>query len=368
VIALAAVGLAGWIGVRVKSALRTRAALGADRARTAAAAAADTGPGASLVRGTPATWRPRVSLDGTLAPWQQTDLGFKAPGRLASIRVHVGDRVKKGEVLATLDATEALASVQAAEAQVKVAEAQLALASDAAERTSQLIGGGAAAAQSGVQVREQRALASAQRDAARAQLALAAATLSNHTLVAPFSGFVTRVPAGAGAIVAPGVGLFRLEDTTRLKLVATVGDEEAAMVKPGVAVEVRVGGRRYGARVLSVLPSVDASTRRVPVEAEVDNDGALRAGLFVRAEAVGERELPVLRLPANVLRPGSQDEVMVVKDRRLAPRQVRFATEADGSLLVRSGLAAAEVVLVSPSAEAHEGDPCDATLPPPLKN
>jgi RND family efflux transporter MFP subunit len=352
----------GWFGVRVRDAMHTQAALASERAQ--AAKAAETGEhkssgGARVVTGAVEKWRPIIGLEGTLQPAREAELGFKAAGRLDSIRVRLGSNVRAGDTLATLDDTEARAQVQAAEAQVRASTAQLALADDSARRMTTLAGSGAATEASGVQSGQQKQLASAQLDAARAQLQLARANLKNHTLAAPFGGSVTKVPSGTGAIVNPGQPLFHVSDTSNLKLAATVGEGDASLVKSGAEVQIAVGGGMVKGKVTVVLSSVDAATRRVPVEAAVTNSGdaPLLGGSFVRAQVLAPGEIPVLRLPQNTLRPGSQDEIMVVKDGRLQRRRITFGSSSDGALLVRSGLAAGESVLLAPSPEAQDGDP-----------
>lgn len=365
VLALALVGLGGWFAVRLRAALHTQHALAAERAAVAQAAArtAPTSTAApALVRPHAEIWQPEVELEGTLQPVREADLGFKVQGRLQQIRVKLGDHVSAGQTLATLDDDEARAQVHAAEAQVRAAEAQLALAADSARRTSTLVGSGAAAQASGVQTSQQRSLAEAQLDSARAQLALAQAALANHVLKAPFAGAVTKVPSGAGAIVSPGVPLFHLQDTSVLKLSAAIGEADAPLVKPGAPVEVRADGRRVPGRVVAVLTSVDPSTRRVPVEADVDNRGPnpLFGGAFVRASVIGLQPVQVLRLPASALRPGSQNEVLVADGGRLRLRHVLFNRAADGAVLVRSGLGPGAEVLAAPAPEAQDGDPLPA--------
>jgi hypothetical protein len=65
----------------------------------------------------------------------------------------------------------------------------------------------------------------------------------------------------------------------------------------------------------------------------------------------------VLRLPHDVLRPGAQDEVMVVLDGgRLEARRIVLAVDKDGTLLVRRGLTASEKVVAKPKPEAKTGD------------
>jgi len=357
-------GLLWWFGLRVKAATSTQAALAAERDQTAKQAASVKAQGkpaavnAATVSGVAQTWKPEISLDGTLQPSRETDLGFKAAGRLAAIRVKLGDRVSSGAVLATLEDNEAAAQVKAAEASVRAAEAQVALAEDASKRTTTLLGTGAATQANGVQVEQQKSLAVAQLDGARAQLSLVQANLKNHVLTAPFSGSITKVPAGPGAFVSPGMPLFHVQDTSTLKLVGTIGEADARLVHAGATVELRLDGRVIQGKVTAVLSSVDAQTRRVPVEAEVKNDATapLLGGSFVRATIVGLPATPVVKLPASTLRPGSQDEIMVVKDGHLSTRHIAFALAGDGALLVRAGVHTDEAVLVSPSAEAQEGD------------
>lgn len=312
---------------------------------------------AATVRGAPVTWTPVVPSEGTLAPVRDVDLAFEASGRLSTLRVKAGDRVRRGDVLAVLDAAEASAQVRAATAQVRAAEAQLALADDALRRTQGMVSAGAAPEANGVEAAAQRALAAAQLDGARAQLSLARTALSNHTLSAPFAGFVTRVPSGTGGVIAAGVPAFHLSDSSTLKLQGTVSDADAVLVSPGCDVEIVAQGRTVRAKLVAVLSSVDPQTRRVPIEAEAPNDDAapLLAGTFVRARIFGKEPTNVLRLPAAALRPGSQDELMVVSGGRMHARHVPFARDADGSLLVRAGLDAGEEVLAAPASNATDG-------------
>jgi membrane fusion protein (multidrug efflux system) len=206
-------------------------------------------------------------------------------------------------------------------------------------------------------------LAQAQVDSARAALDLATAALANSTLAAPFSGYVTKVPSGPGAIVNPGAPLFHLQETATLRLVGSVGEADAPLVKKGAVVEISAQGRTIEGTVTAVLGAVDAATRRVPIEAQVNNDGPtpVLAGAFVRAQVRGVGAVPIVRLPPGSLRVGSQDEVMVIDAGRLRTRRILFATAEGGDILVRSGLSATDTVLVGAAAEAKDGDPAPAT-------
>lgn len=352
-------GLVAWTSTRIATATKAQAALAQKRAVEAEknVAAAKQPERVSVVVGQAATWLPSVVLDGTLAAQQSASLGFKVGGKIGSLKVKVGDQVRAGSLLATLDSTEASAQAAASAAQVRAAEAQLALAQDSARRTLAMVQSGSFAEASGVQSTQQHALAQAQLDAARAQSSLARVSLGNHTLTAPFAGTITKVPDGIGAVVAPGATLFEIMNTKVLKLSTTVSEHDANLLAPGAAVVVELETGKAVGRVSAVLGTVDPRTRRVPVEASFDNPGFLRAGAFVQAHVDAKTEIAVQRLPHDVLRPGSQDEVLVVRDGgRLEVRHVVLAVDKDGSLLVRRGLDPGDQLVAKPKPEAKSGD------------
>jgi RND family efflux transporter MFP subunit len=352
-------GLVAWTGTRVATATKAQAAVAEKRAADAQrnAAAAKQLERVSVVQGQAATWLPSVELDGTLAAEQSASVGFKVGGKIGSLKVKVGEPVRAGQLLATLDANEAGAAAAASAAQVRAAEAQLALAQDSERRTQAMVQSGSFAEASGVQSAQQRALALAQLDAAKAQASLARVSLANHTLTAPFAGTVTKVPDGIGEVVGPGAPLFEIVNTKVLKLSTTVSEHDANLLTPGAPVALELETGKVTGRVSAVLGTVDQRTRRVPVEASFDNPGFLRAGAFVKARVDAKNEIRVVKLPHEVLRPGSQDEVVVVGEGgRLDVRHVVLAVDKDGSLLVRRGLLESDKVVTKPKPEAKTGD------------
>jgi RND family efflux transporter MFP subunit len=361
VLGLVVVAVLVLVGVRIKSAMSTRATAAEQQKTVVAQVVAESNrpPAVRVVNGTAGTWVPRLPLEGSLSPLREADLGFKVPGRLAAIKVRVGDKVRAGQVLATLEEAEAAVQLQAAQAQLQAAEAQAALATDSARRTQVMVSSGAQSEAAGVQAQQQHKLAEAQRDAARAQVEAARRSRVNHTLTAPFAGTVTKVPTAAGAVVAPGMPLFHLSDLSTLKLVGTVSEGDAPHAKVGATVEILSNaGDEVVARgkVVAVVPALDPQTKRVPVEVLIAaGESPLLAGALVRARIVGAQPLPVVRLPAGVLRPGSQDEVLVVHQGKLSVRRVEHAIAPDGSLQVRRGVSPSDAVLAQPWPEARDG-------------
>jgi len=358
VLLAAGLGLAGWMAVRVQEAEKAKAVVAVQRAEDNKKQLADLQAvrQVEVTRGTADSWVPVVDIDGTLVAGQTADLGFKAGGRLQTVSVTIGAEVKVGQLLATLDSSEAAAQLSAARAQVRASEAGLALAEDSEKRTAPLVQSGVVAEASGVQTSQQKALSQAQLEAAKAQEALAQVALSNHRLTAPFSGTVTRAPDGLGAVVGPGTPLFQVSSLGTLKLQGTVGVEDAALLRVGAPINVSFEGGQAEGTITIVLGTVDAGTRRVRVEAAVPNPtGALRAGTFVRAQVTAKDGIPILKLPHDVLRPGTQNEVLIVQGNVLASRRIAFSYAKSGELLVRHGLAPEDQVVRDPKPEDTTG-------------
>lgn len=358
-IVVGVVSVVGFVGVRVKQATAKRAQLSGERAE--AQAAADKKEPVQWAQPEPVTYKARIEVTGTLKPWREAEVGFETPGRLVQIPVAAGDTVRAGQVLAVLDASRAGAQVSQAESQIRAAEASLALAEDNMKRTDQLVATKSIPEAQAEQARQQVALAKAQLDGARAGAQIARSGAGLHSITAPFPGLVTRAPTGVGAVVNPGVPLIRVEDTARFRLSATLSEEDAWVVTVGAPAQVTYRDRTVTGKVVAMVPSLDQSTRRAPVEIEVPNDpkAPLLAWGFVRATLGGKGEASGLKIPPAAHRGGSQDEIVVVSQGKAKILKVSHFVEEDGSWIVRSGLAATDKVLVSPSPDLHDGDPVD---------
>jgi RND family efflux transporter MFP subunit len=225
-----------------------------------------------------------LELAGDVRPDQSADLGFKIGGQLQSVRVKRGERVKKGQVLATLGATEARAQLAQADAAVAQARAQVELAHDNEARASSLVAANAAPGSQATAVKLQSRIAEAALLQANAARDLAQATLGNHELLAPFDGEVVKVPDGVGQIVTPGTLLFRFESLDKLVLRTTVSENDVDRIKVGDEVVIESLGKKVKGKVRLVLRSLEASSRRAPVEVAVPNETrGLIAGSYVRA-------------------------------------------------------------------------------------
>lgn len=364
IIALAlGLGFAGLLAVRVKQALGKKDAVAGER--TAAQERAQHKEPSKTAHPVATKWVPRVDLTGTLKPWRDADVGFETGGRLMRVGVSVGDKVTAGQLLAVLDTSRAAAQVGQAESQVAAAQASLSMAQDNLKRTEALAATKSVPEQQVEQARSQVALAKAQLDGATATTHIARTGAGLNSISAPFPGIVTKAPTGIGSVVNPGVALVHIEDNSRFRLSATIGEEEVPFAKVGAPVKFLYRERVVDGKVVAVVPSLDQATRRAPVEIEVPNSSSdLLAWSFVRGRIIGGAEVDAVRVPALARRPGSQDEVVKVEIGpegmgRAKIAKVSFAVDEDGTLVVQRGLTAADLVLLSPNPDIKDGDAVD---------
>ena len=267
-----------------------------------------------------------VRLPAQLTAYEAVDVYPKVTGFVRQIRVDRGSRVKKGELIAQLEAPELVAQRGEAESKYQSAESQLLAAqaklgsdeatfkrmSAASKVPGVIAGNDLDVAQKNVQV-DQANVAGLQKTVQAARDALrAVAELENYlNIAAPFDGQVTARYVHPGALVGPAGGpggsspLLRIETLTRLRLVVPVPEYDAAGVPNGTQVSFRVPafpGRTFRAPIARISHSVDEKTRTMPVELDVrDPRGELVSGSFCGVDWPVRRNYPTLFVPASAV-------------------------------------------------------------------
>jgi RND family efflux transporter MFP subunit len=336
-----------------------------DKAAPPAAAASAPRPSLTVTATAPqnSRWPVVISANGNISAWQEASIGAEAQGlRLTEVRAQVGDRVKRGQVLALLSADTLAAEVAATRAGVAEAEANQAEATANAERARQLQTSGAISAQQINQYVTAEATAKARAASLRAQLKAAEVRLSQTRIAAPDDGVISARAATVGAVVQPGQELFRLIRKERLEWRADVAASELARIQPGQKVSVvPAGGSAVTGMVRVVAPTVDAATRNGVVFVDLAKSESAKAGMFARGEfAVGEREGVTLPASAVVLRDGFHWVFQLGADNRVAQRKVsvgtRFSDKTGDRIEITSGLAKDARVVADGAGFLADGD------------
>jgi RND family efflux transporter MFP subunit len=317
-------------------------ALGAHAADKPAAATAKPALTVTVVQAQAGQLSQTVRANGSIAAWQEAIVGAEANGwRLAEVRVNVGDRVRKGQVLATFSSDIARAELAQSQATVAEAEAALAEAVANAQRARDLQQSGALSAQQINQMLTMERTAQARLDALRAAVQLQQLRLAQTQVLAPDDGVISARSATVGAVVPAGQELFRLIRQGRLEWRAEVAASELALLQPGQAVSVvPAGGTAIVGKVRMLAPTVDASTRNGLVYVDLPpQGGTARAGMFARGEfAIGQSAGMTLPQSAVVLRDGFAYVFRVGADNKVTRTKVTIGRRVDERIEIVAGL------------------------------
>lgn len=227
-----------------------------------------------------------LSGTGTLKPRKEAKLGPKATGNLTSIRVDEGDTVKKGEVLFTLDASQAHIGVEQAKAGLQAAK----VARDSAElsykRTKALSATGAVAPATLDQVQARYDGAKAQVEQAQAALSMAQRYAADTVTRSPINGVVTAKLKNVGetATMMPPTIVLVVDDIDVLELHARLPERALSYVKAGDTIHVHIPSLETNrdVKIKRVNPAVDPRSRTIEVVADLDNkDHKLKPGMLV---------------------------------------------------------------------------------------
>jgi RND family efflux transporter MFP subunit len=343
-------------------------------------------------------------LTAEFTPYQDVDVMAKVSGYVRTIRVDIGDHVRQGDLLATLEVPElqdeegkaaagvsaAQANIITAQAAVRRAEAQADIAHlsyqrilDVSKKEAGLVprqeidvaqsrdleaAAQLASAQSAVQAaQENQTVASSERSQAGVMLQYA-------TIRAPFSGVITKRYANTGSMIQAGTSsqtqampVVRLAQNNVLRLMLPVPVTAVASIHNGQPVDVNVItlGRTFPGRVTRYADSLQTSTRTMETEVDVKNtDGTLVPGMYAEVHLHLADRPGALSVPLDAVDGlGTNSEnVWLVQGSRLHQIPVRTGIQTATRIEILSGLKSGQQVVVGRHSGLLESEEVDSHL------
>lgn len=287
-----------------------------------------------------------VEFSATIEPEEKSAVVPRAPGRtVLQVFVSEGDRVKKGQALASLDASIIMQQLEEARTIYETALADH-------RRFESLYEDEVVSRQAADQVRARYMQALSAYEQARI-------LTGYHTITSPSEGVVAKrlIDPGDTAPQGPAFLIFRQD---RVKAVGAVPERHYHGVKPGDRVLLSVDalpGKDLEAEVTSISPVIDPATRTAKVEVILPSEGLVMPGMFARARiSAGERESMVLPLEAVSQMAGTGETTCYVASEGLARlRVVEAGIEQGGYVEITGGLQAGEEVIVTRSRSVNDG-------------
>lgn len=304
-------------------------------------------------------WPLVLPANGNVVAWQEAVIGAEiANYRITEVRVQVGDKVKKGQVLARIASDTVASELAEARASVAELEASAAEAKGNAERARELKEKGFYSSQLNTQYQTAQNTAQARLAAARARQQGADLKVSKTAVLAPDDGVISARSATVGSLTQSGQELFRLIRGGRLEWRAEVPSADLGKVKAGVVATLTApGGETVKGTVRAVSPSVDPQTRNGLVYVDLPATSTVRAGMFARGE-FSLAQGPALTLPqsAVVLREGFAYVFKMEGEDRVAQAKVDLGRRVGERVEIVAGLAPEARVVATGAGFLADGD------------
>lgn len=331
----------------------------------------------------------QVRYDSELKPYREIELHARVTGYLEALKVDIGDAVKEGQLIASLDVPELKLELSHAEATERRSKAEIERASAAFEEAHV-----AFTRLQNTDKAQPHLIAPQDLDAARAKSRSAEAALEAtreqanvskadvdkfHTMLAysqitaPFDGVITKRYLDHGALVQAGSSsgsspLVRLSQIDRLRLSIPVSLSSVSMIKVGEPLEILVTttAKHLTGKVSRFTHKVDAATRTMEVEVDLDNqDLSLVPGMYAEASLTLEQHQNALLAPHEAFartKDGGATIYVVGKDNKIEERSVKLGLETAAGMEVLSGLKEHELVLIGSRTQVTPGETVEPKL------
>jgi RND family efflux transporter MFP subunit len=298
-----------------------------------------------------------LALPAEVRPFLESPIYARVNGYLKRWLVDIGAPVKAGDLLAEIETPELDQQLAQAQAQLAEAQAALALARTTAARWAELLKTASVSEQDAAEKQADLELKSASVQAAQANVRRLEETQAFRSVKAPFAGTITARNTDLGELIAAGNGkeLFRLAQTSTLRVYVRVPQTAAAAVAPGQKAEMfipELPGRLFPAKVVRTSGAMSADSRTLLTELAVDNSrGEILAGSFAQVRFPETTLAAALTLPANSLlfRSEGTQVGVVGADGKAVLRNVTLGRDFGPTIEILEGVSAKDRVILNPA-------------------
>ncbi|MDT7816880.1 MAG: hypothetical protein QOJ42_6796, partial [Acidobacteriaceae bacterium] len=322
------------------------------------------------------------TYSANIQPYAQVDLAFKSSGYIVSIQqvrgadgrmrnVDIGDRARKGTVLATVQEDEFKEKLSQAKAQLARAQSDYDRANLAFGRTSTLFAADAVTKPDYDNANAQLQSTQASIDSAKASVTEATIALGYCQLRVPFDSWVLKRSVDVGSLAGPATNGFSLADTRSVKVAFGVPDTMISRIKLGSRQSVSIDAvpGKFEGHVTAVSPAADPKSRVYSVEVTLPNaSNRLKSGMIASIAIWGQQSqkpVPVVPLSAVVRSPDDAKRfaVFVVDNTdssgdvvRVRTRDVTLGDAYGNVIAVLNGVGPGERVVTSGATMIRNGD------------
>lgn len=247
----------------------------------------------------------KLNFLGNVSALQEVKVYSTIPTRIVDMRVDIGQKVKKGQVLALVDDEKIKQAVAQAEAALEAARAQYRNVEVEYNRIQRLFKENAVSQAQFDGVKTQYEASASTVKQLEAALNNARAQLKDCTISAPIDGVIASRLLNEGDQAAPQIPIFTIVQSDQVKIDIEVVEAQIELVKPGQKAYIEVNAypeRRFVGRINKIYPTVNPVSRTVTAEVLVDNpEGLLKPGMYAKVVVVVASHKGVLVIPRYAL-------------------------------------------------------------------
>jgi RND family efflux transporter MFP subunit len=307
-----------------------------------------------------------LTLAGAIRAYSDAPIFARTSGYLKRWTVDIGTKVKKGQLLAEIDAPEINDQLRQARADSQTARANYLLAKTTAERWAQMLKNNSVSRQETDEKNGDMLAKEAAFNAAQANVSRLEQMVSFQKIYAPFDGVVTARNTDVGQLIDAGSGaasreLFHIQDASTLRVFVDVPQAYARMVTVGLPAELLLNeerNRKFEGVTVRTAGAVDPVARTMRVEVDVKNPtGELLAGAYAQVRFRLTSANPSFTLPGNALlfRPDGVHAASVDANNRVKLLPITLGTDYGTRVSIVSGLNGDERVIVNPPDSIIDG-------------
>lgn len=317
-------------------------------------------PTVQVVHAEPGKATPNLILPAEVRPYVDAPIYARASGFVKKWYVDIGGHVEAGQLLADIDTPELDQQLTGAKAESAQAEAAASLAKITADRWASLLKTASVSEQENAEKQADLTLKLAAVDTANANVHRLEDLESFTHVVAPFAGTLTSRLIDVGDLITSGKELFRLSDTTKLRVFVRVPQTASPGIATGVSADLMVPelpSKKFSAKVVRTSGAIDSNSRTLLTELEVENPkNEILSGSYVQVSFTDIHQDPALVLPATTLlfRDGLQVGV-VGTDGKVEIRDIKEGRDFGKTIEVVSGITAADRIINNPSDSLTSG-------------
>jgi len=350
--AIALFVIAGLLISGIWSRVRARTTLDAQTARMAL-------PAVSVVSPKQTSPAEEIILPGNVQPFITSPIYSRTNGYLQKWYFDIGAHVKKGQLLAVVDTPEVDQQLQQSLSNLNTAKANLALAEITKNRYEGLLKKNAVAQQDADNAAGTYNANKAIVDANQANVKQLEALQSFEKIYAPFDGIITARNTDIGDLINSGssttarTDLFHISQPDKLRVYVNVPEEYSQGIKVGMTADLSLAefpGRKFQGKLVRTAEAINATTRTLLVEIEVDNPtGTLLTGSYAEVHLNVATYASTLLVPVNTLLFRSEGlRAGVVKDGKVVLVALTPGRDFGNQIEVVSGLKPDDQVIVNP--------------------